>query len=534
MWEEKFIGTVKEVTNAAVTILLNRNLASLTKVIGNKTYYIGQIGSYLFIPIGNECTFGIVSHMTKEEITLQSGSEFRYLVTITLIGTFRKGKFETGVAVLPTVDMPAFILEDKDLRGAFAAYLHYDFSVGRLSLIENERAFIDPNRFFGKHIAILGSSGAGKSYTVATLLQKVAVFPDTHIVVLDLHNEYRKAFAAYCQYCEIGSLELPYWLLNAEEMLELFVEPSDENASVQSSVLQDLVYNAKKGKNPELSSAITIDSPVYYDLKDVITRIRFLDTERISSTSGSKEGPHYGKFSRMLVRLESKIFDPRYAFMFQPNVMHSTKDVVTLMEMIFGLVGKSRITVMDLSGVPIDIVKTIAALLARITFDFNFWNPKHTDLPILLVFEEAHNYLSSSADGSKAARRTVERIAKEGRKYGVSCMIVSQRPSEISETILSQCNNYVVMRLVNPTDVQYIKRLVPESFAGLDSIIPLLRQGEGIIMGDAILIPQRVQMDMPNPPPESIDVRFFDKWRQPGERTNAQEVMDRWWNQRRS
>jgi hypothetical protein len=534
MWEEKFIGTVKEVTNGNVTILLNRNLASLTKVLGNKTYYIGQIGSYIFIPVGNEYSFGIVSRTAKEEITLQSGSEFRYLVTVTLIGTFRKSKFETGVSVLPTVDMPAFILEDKDLRGAFAAYLHYNFSIGRLSLIENERAFIEPNRFFGKHIAVLGSSGAGKSYTVASLLQKVASLPDSHIVILDLHNEYRKAFADSCQYCEIGSIELPYWLLNAEEMLELFVEPADENASVQSSILQDLVYNAKKGKNPELSGAITIDSPVYYDLKDIIARIRFLDTEKISSASGSKEGPHYGKFTRMLVRLEGKMHDPRYAFMFQPNVYRNTEDVVSLMETIFSLAGKTRVTVMDLSGVPFDIVKTIAALLARITFDFNFWNPKHAELPILLVFEEAHNYLSSSADGSKAARRTVERIAKEGRKYGVSCMIVSQRPSEISETILSQCNNYVVMRLVNPTDVQYISRLVPESFAGLDTIIPLLRQGEGIIMGDSTLIPQRVQIDIPSPVPESVDVRFFDKWRQPGEKTDAREVMERWWNQRRS
>ena len=173
-------------------------------------------------------------------------------------------------------------------------------------------------------------------------------------------------------------------------------------------------------------------------------------------------------------------------------------------------------------------------IIARATFDFNFWNPKRNELPILLVFEEAHNYLSTTTDGSKAARRTVERIAKEGRKYGVSCMIVSQRPSEISETILSQCNNFIILRLVNPTDQAYISRLVPDSFSGLESAVPLLRQGETVIVGDAIPIPQRVQIDFPQPTPHSVDVRFFDKWKQPGAKTDAAEVMHHWWYQKRT
>ena len=534
MWEEKLIGTVKEVTSTTATILLNRSITSLAKKIGDKIYYIGQIGSYLFVPVGNEYTFGVVSDFRKEEIPIQSGSEFRYLITMTFIGTFRNGKFETGVAVLPTVDMPAYLLEDRDIQGAFASYIQYKFSVGQLSQFGSQRAFLDPNKFFGKHVAVLGSSGSGKSYTVASLLQKVAQLPEAHIVILDLHNEYRKAFPNSCQYCAIGSLELPYWLLNAEEMLELFIESDDQNASVQSSLLQDLIYNAKKAKNPKLSDVITIDTPVYYDLREIISKLRFLDTERISSTAGSKEGPYYGKFTRMLVRLESKLHDPRYAFMFQPNICKTTEDIIPLMKMIFGLDSKYRITVLDLSGVPFDIVKTIAALLARITFDFNFWNPKHTELPILLVFEEAHNYLSSASDGSKAARRTVERIAKEGRKYGVSCMIVSQRPSEISETILSQCNNFVVMRLVNPQDITYISKLVPESFTALQNVAPLLRQGECIIVGNSIPLPQRILIDPPTPTPESVDVRFFDKWKQPGEKADVQEIMEHWWNQKRS
>ena len=226
--------------------------------------------------------------------------------------------------------------------------------------------------------------------------------------------------------------------------------------------------------------------------------------------------------------------DPRYAFMFKLRVCLTTDSVKPLLMMIFGLDGKSKITVMDMSGVPFDIVNTVAALLARVTFDFNFWNPHHADLPMLLVFEEAHNYLSTREGGSKAARRIVERIAKEGRKYGVSCMIVSQRPSEISETILSQCSNFVILRLLNPTDQAFIRRLVPETFTGLDTAIPMLRQGEAILVGDSIPMPQRVQIDFPNPPPLSSDVQFFDKWKKSDAKTNVSDVMDRWWSQKRS
>jgi DNA helicase HerA-like ATPase len=169
-----------------------------------------------------------------------------------------------------------------------------------------------------------------------------------------------------------------------------------------------------------------------------------------------------------------------------------------------------------------------------LTFDFNFWNPNRSELPILLVFEEAHNYLSVSAEGSVAARKTVERIAKEGRKYGVSCMIVSQRPAEISETILAQCSNFILLRLLNPNDQAYVRRLVPESFSGLDSTIALLRQGEAIIIGDSIPMPQRVHIDMPDPTPMSSDVLFYDKWKKSDKKTDPHEVLERWWNQQKN
>lgn len=533
-WDEKRLGVVKEVTSSTVTVVLDPEITSLQRKIGDKVYHVGQIGTYVLIPVGKAYVLGIVSEFRKEEPNDPAKGRPRYLMNVILVGTMKKGLMESGVSILPTADMPVFLLEDKDLKVAFSSLQKFGFSIGQLPLVENERAYVDPNKFFAKHIAVLGSSGAGKSCTVASILQKVVTLPETRIIILDLHSEYSQAFPKDCKHFEIAALELPYWLMNFDEVTEMFVDPTDENASIQISVLQDLIYAAKKSKNPRLADVLTVDSPVYYDINEVRARLQFLDTEKTAGAAGQKEGPYFGKFTRLLVRLNSKMTDPRYAFMFKLRVCLDTESAKPLMMMIFGLDGQTRITIMDLSGVPFDIVKTVAALLARITFDFNFWNPNRSDLPILLVFEEAHNYLSTAAEGSRAARRTVERIAKEGRKYGVSCMIVSQRPAEISETILSQCNNFVILRLLNPADQQYIYRLVPDTFSGLESVIPLLRQGEAVIVGDSIPMPQRVQVDYPDPPPRSADVQFYDKWKKPGTKTDAADVMERWWSQQRT
>jgi DNA helicase HerA-like ATPase len=271
---------------------------------------------------------------------------------------------------------------------------------------------------------------------------------------------------------------------------------------------------------------------VYFDLSEVRAKIQYLDTEKISGLgTAAKEGPFYAKFSRFLVRLDSRLNDPRYAFMFKPKTYVQSSSFKDLLSTMFSSSEHEQITIMDLSGVPFDIVNTIVSLLARLAFDFNFWNASRRDFPILLVFEEAHNYLPSGQAGSGAARRTVERIAKEGRKYGVSCMIVSQRPAEVSETIISQCNNFVILRLTNPVDQGYVRKLMSDTFAGLIDTLPALRQGEALIVGEAIPMPLRVQIDFPDPEPSSADIKFFDKWKQSDVKTDIPEVVDRWWKQ---
>jgi len=531
MVEQKYIGVVSSTNNGSVTILLDQKIDSLKREINGKTYYIGQIGTYVFIPMGTLVLLGMVSELKKEDVNTDGKAQQRYVLDVTMVGTIKGGRYERGVSLFPVVDMPVYLAEDSDLAVAFAVYQRFGFSVGQVSLFENQRAFLDANKFFGKHIAILGSSGSGKSCAVASILQKVSKYPDTNIIILDIHNEYHKAFAGNCNHLDIAEFELPYWLMNFDELREMFVDEKDENASSQITVLKDLIILSKKGENPEMCTLVTIDTPLYYDLNESRARIQFLDQEKVTMGATVKEGPFYGKFTRFLVRLDGKLNDPRYAFMFRPKRYIMSITFNDLLSKILGADGSAQVTILDLSGVPFDVVNTIVSLLARIIFDFNFWNPNRRDFPILLVFEEAHIYLPSTVSTTAAARKTVERIAKEGRKYGVSCMVVSQRPSEVSETILSQCNNYVVLRLTNPMDQNYIRRLVPDSFASFTEILPSLRQGEALVVGEAISMPMRVQLDFPDPEPDSSDIKFYEKWKQSDAKTKIEEVVTRWWKQ---
>jgi len=531
MVEKKYIGVVSVVNSALVSIILDLKITSLKREINGKTYNIGQIGTYVLIPTGTLVLIGMVSELKKEDVEVNGEAHQRYRIDVSLIGTVKSGRYDRGISVFPMVDSPVYLAEDADLSIAFAIYQRYGFSVGLVSLFENQRAYLDANRFFGKHIAVLGSSGSGKSCAVASMLQKVARYPDTNIIILDIHNEYQRAFEGNCNHLDIAEFELPYWLMNFDELREMFIDEKDENASSQITVLKDLVIMSKKGKNPEMSTIVTIDTPVYYDLSEIRAKMQYLDSEKVTTGSAVKDGAFYGKFTRFLVRLDGKLNDPRYGFMFRPKKYVSSVTFNDLLNKILGADENAKVTVLDLSGVPFDVVNTIVSLLARIIFDFNFWNPNRRDFPILLVFEEAHNYLTSNLNTTAAARKTVERIAKEGRKYGVSCMVVSQRPVEVSETILSQCNNYVILRLTNPLDQNYVRRLVPDTFANFTDVLPSLRQGEALVVGEAVPMPMRIQIDFPDPEPDSSDIKFYEKWKHSDAKTKIEEVVTRWWKQ---
>ena len=533
MDQPKFIGSIYAVTSSGVSVVL-RDGTLLDKTSENVANKVGRIGSYIMLPDGEVSVIGTVTAVRNIDITvpnhsLQVDRVSRQVMDVQLIGVLRQGKFERGVTSSPVLDGSVYAADTTDLRMIFSAFLEKDFSIGTLSLLAEERLFLDPNKFFAKHIALFGSTGSGKSCTTASILQKVDKLDNTHIILLDLHGEYESAFKDSGNIIKITELELPYWLMNFEELVETFIDENELSANNQMMVMKEAILDSKRGKNLTLKDYMTIDTPLYFDFLDVSSRMRSLDTER---TLGGKEGPFYGQFTRFLVRLESKLMDKRYEFMFKPKNYRSSDTLASFLTKLFALDTGKRVTVIDLSRVPFDVINVLVSLLGRIIFDFNLWNKARHDFPILIVFEEAHTYLSM-AGKSKAARKTVERIAKEGRKYGVSSMIVSQRPAEISETITAQCNNFIAMRLLNPNDQEYVRKLVPDTLSNFIDILPTLQQGEAFIIGDAVAIPTRVNVDMPSPRPASGDIKFFEKWQKRDEETNVGDVVNNWWKQER-
>lgn len=524
-----FIGTICSVTSASITAIRQDHPAAGA---GTKNVS-GRIGSYVITSEGESSVIGSISavrSLDAQSLKTKTNGSADEMLDIQLIGTVRKGVFERSVSTYPVIGNPVYLATASDLKSIFSTYREHGFSPGTISILEEERMYLDPNKFFAKHIALFGSTGSGKSCSAASILQHVNDFENTHVILLDLHGEYDPAFAESGNVIKITELELPYWLMNFEEIVETFIDETEASANNQVMVMKEAILDSKRGKNMPLKDFLTIDTPAYFDFLDVSARMRSLDTER---TLSGKEGPFYGQFTRFLVRLESKLTDRRYEFLFRPKHYRSSDTLEELLTRIFALDTGKRVTVIDLSRVPFDVINVLISLLGRIIYDFNLWNSARHDFPVLIVFEEAHTYLSMTGK-SKAARKTVERIAKEGRKYGVSCMIISQRPSEISETITSQCNNFVAMRLLNPNDQNYVRKLVPDGLSNLIDILPTLRQGEAFFIGDATPVPVRIMMDMPSPAPASGDIKFFEKWKKKDSQTVVKDVVNNWWKQIRT
>ncbi len=476
-----------------------------------------SVGAYISIPVQESKILGIVT-----SLELSSADTVRF--TANLFGKFSSGKFERGTEELPSPGASIEVPTESELDLIFNTHRRFDFALGEISLLKGKKNYIDPDKFFSRHIAIVGATGSGKSCAVASILQKVAKLPGARIILLDLHDEYGDAFGELAEKVNIGEFELPYWTMNFDELVETFIDKDDPSARSETVVMSEIVLNGKRAKNLAYKDSITVDSPVYFDLTDIKVKMQALDTERLPN---GKEGPFYGSFTRFLFKFDSKFNDKRFEFLFKPKRFKSTDTFSKFLESLFGLKSGKSIVVLNLSNVPQEVVNALVSLLARLVFDFNMWNPYRANLPILLVLEEAHNYLNSRMS-SQTARRTIERVVKEGRKYGVSCMVVSQRPIDVAESILSQCSNFVAMRLSNPDDQAYVAKLVPESMADLLDVIPALKQGEGLLLGDASILPLRTKIDPPNPFPKSKDVDFYTKWSILPPAVDLENVVERW------
>lgn len=512
--------------------------------LGDDLVMVGQIGSHVVLQQNDIRILVRVTRATKE--ARDDGGSDGILALVPLGEYDSSGAFHRGVSRFPAPGAEMHVVLEEDLAPVFSRYVETGFELGYLPTMPSVSISLDPSSLLGRHTAILGQSGAGKSWTVANLIQRtVKAMPNAHIILLDLHGEYhwdseggkrQSVFdAELTRYVDARELEIPYWLLTFNEIVDLFVDRSEEHASVQIAYLRDVVHTLRKKGNKEMNGAmISIDTPVYFSIAEMFRHIKHANEQ--SFDFGKTKGPLHGKFDNLLMRMHSRLNDSRYDFLFRPKKRTNSASLTGLLRDFVGLGEKrAQITVLDLSSVPFDVRPTVSAQIGRLAFEFNFWNPRHREFPILLVCEEAHVYIPREADvAHEGTRRSMERIAKEGRKYGVALAVVSQRPHELSETVLAQCVNYLCLRITNPEDQRYVKSLVPDAEANLIDTLSALARGEVLVLGEAVPIPMRFQMHAPDPAPNSADIDVYTQWKSGPEDLDVDAIVDNWRSQRRA
>lgn len=531
-----------------------------TITIGDEDIMVGKIGSYVVIRQGMVQVVAMVTRMTEQEAlaapTIETPGEpparlpyAKRVARLTPIGSINAdGQFERGVGQYPTTGTEVHAIGSDELSQMFDKFETYGFEIGALTTHPSIRISLHASNLFGRHFAILGQTGSGKSWTLASVVQRaVAEMPQAHIIILDLHGEYCwKRDAATRHYAfdegavrhvDATKLEMPYWLMTYSELCELLIDETDFSAHNQVSVFKDILQRLRTEEGNTLGlERTTLDTPVYFDLMQVRKAIEEANAPVPAKKPGDfKAGPLTGKFDNFLMRLDSKLGDNRYDFLLKPRTRKTSASLTDLLRDFVGLGDPKRaITVIDLSSVPFDVRPTVSAQIGRLAFEFNYWNPKYRDFPIVLMCEEAHVYIPRDTSAQFAgSRKSMERIAKEGRKYGVGLAIVSQRPHEVSETVLAQCGTFVCLRITNPDDQGYVRKLVPESEGDLVSVLAGLGRGEALVLGEAVPLPTRVQVDRPEPPPNSDDIDFYEKWKSGPVDLDVDAIVERWRKQER-
>lgn len=472
-----------------------------------------------------------------------------------LLGTYRtiegtvRNRFKRGADSFPQIDRDCFLIEGGNLQ-RFMGLLGKDLDetqrleLGHFAIDSSAAAIANGDRFFQRHAAILGSTGSGKSCAVSLILERAHARKHANIIVFDMHGEYASLanpparkdgtapipIAAAFKIAGPGDLDkppdnalfLPYWLLNREEMLSMILDRSDQNAPNQASRFTLHVRNLKEAtltaeKKTDVKATFTVDSPIPYKLNELIQRLEQDNTTKGVGKTGPVKGEWEDRLTRFISRLMAKAEDRRYGFMFKPPEAALKYDwlVKQIAKLLAPGEGKHGIKVVDFSEVPSDVLPVVTGVCARLLYDVQFWMQPEKRTPFVFVCDEAHLYLPVREDADaveKQALYSFERIAKEGRKYGVSLLVVSQRPSDVSRTILSQCNNFLILRLTNDQDQNVVRRLMPDSLAGVLDGLPLLDTGEALLLGDAILLPARIKLKFPTIEPLSQTRNFWQEW----------------------
>ncbi|WLG76542.1 ATP-binding protein [Pseudomonas simiae] len=489
------------------------------------------------------------------------------LCKIALIGTMldrdggKENVFRRTLESVPEIDANCFSLEGENLTNFMRTLSSVSadgnaLTLGKYTLDEHAVAYLNGNKFFQRHAFIGGSTGSGKSWTTAKIIEQMAGLSTANAIVFDLHGEYSPLVGQGIQHFKVagpadveakrtiddGVLYLPYWLLSYEALVAMFVDRSDQNAPNQAMIMAREINQAKRkyledGDQQEILKHFTVDSPVPFDLNVLMDRLNEINVEMIpGARAGSeKQGDFFGKLARMISRLENKISDRRLGFMFSGG--GDVLDFTWLEKFTTAVLGSSGengiagIKIINFSEVPSDVLPLIVSLVARVTFSVQQWTPSELRHPIALLCDEAHLYMpqrSMAESADDISLDIFERIAKEGRKYGVSLVVISQRPSEVNKTMLSQCSNFVSMRLTNAEDQSVIKRLLPDSLGGFSDILPTLDTGEALVVGDASLLPSRIRIDEPINKPNSGTVNFWDEWQKPVKDKRLSTAVDNW------
>lgn len=466
----------------------------------------------------------------------------RDLLRVVLLGTYRtvdglkKNTFKRGADSYPLVEALCWVLDGVNLQrlmGLLSQQLEPEkqLQLGSFVADPSAKAVADGDRLFQRHAALLGSTGSGKSWAVALILERARALAHPNLIVFDMHGEYTpltegdepiargfRIAGPGDENADEHTLYLPWWLLNQEEMQALLLDRSEINAPNQAARLTHHVRNLKQerlihdGKN-EMANRFTVDSPVPFSLKELLEKLEADDVEMVPGKSAPIAGPFKGKLTRFISRMRARIEDRRYDFMFAPP--EDEVDYGWLHELAKKLLGTNPgIKVIDFSEVPSDVLPIVVGVLARVLYEIHFWTVEEKRTPVTFVCDEAHLYLPSGVAGAAEMRAldSFERIAKEGRKYGISLFVVSQRPSDVSRTVLSQCNNFIALRLTNDQDQAVVRRLMPDSMEGLTAALPLLDVGEALILGDAIVLPTRIRLDKPKIKPTSATKNFWTEW----------------------
>ena len=516
---------------------------------------------------------GLIEKLVRKKIfddSLENEDNFleENLCKITLIGTFKNREglqnnvFRRTLETVPEIDANCFALEHDKLTNFMQVISQLSdgensLSLGTYTLDDNAKAYINGNKLFQRHAFIGGSTGSGKSWTTAKIIEQMAKLNNVNSIIFDLHGEYKPLKDIdNIEYYKIAGpsdieqnkglsdnvLHIPYWLLTYEALVSMFVDRSDQNAPNQSMVISREIRNVKKEyleekEQNDILANFTIDSPIPFSLESLLEKLNAINSEMVpgARAGAEKAGDFNGKLSRMISRLENKISDKRMGFLFGGGEFVMEFDWLNkLVETLIGVNSensKAGIKIVDFSEVPSDILPLIVSLIARLSFSVQQWTKSEERHPIALLCDEAHLYIpnkSSSSSSDEISLSIFERIAKEGRKYGLSLVVISQRPSEVNRTVLSQCSNFIAMRLTNTDDQMVIKKLLPDNLGGFGDILPILDTGEALVVGDASLLPSRIRIDKPLKTPDSGTVEFWDEWQKDVKSNRISIAVNNW------